>query len=132
MGIISEKEFEAQMREIQIINESKERERKLKEEKMKYKRKIKLPSTSKLVLLGVFLICLEILIFSEYAMLVLYDASAMYALIGIPAALVPTIIGYYSKAKAENLNKYSGSHNNSNIEDSSGGDSEDNSEEALG
>ena len=31
------------------------------------------------------------------------DTSYMYVLIGIPAALIPTVISYYNKAKAENL-----------------------------
>ena len=30
------------------------------------------------------------------------DTSYMYALIGIPAALIPTILGYYAKASREN------------------------------
>ena len=74
----------------------------MKAEKSKYTTKHKLPSTSKIVLLAVFLLCIEIIVFSEYAMIVLADASAMYVLIGIPATLVPTIIAYYQKSKAEN------------------------------
>lgn len=46
--------------------------------------------------------CLEIIVFCQYAMLEFGDTSALYALIGIPAVLVPTIWGYYSKSKAEN------------------------------
>lgn len=102
MKYISEKEFNAQMKRIQRENESKERLRKLKEEKDKGKPKFKLPSTSKLILLGVILLCVQIVFFCEYAMLTLYDASSMYVLIGIPAALAPIIWGYYSKSKAEN------------------------------
>ena len=60
-------------------------------------------STSKLILLGMILLCLQIVFFCEYAMLTLGDASAMYVLIGIPAALAPIVWGYYSKSKAENV-----------------------------
>lgn len=102
MKYISEKEFNAQMKRIQRENESKERLQKLKDEKEKGKKKFKLPSTSKLILLGVILLCVQIVFFCEYAMLTLYDASSMYVLIGIPAALAPIIWGYYSKSKAEN------------------------------
>lgn len=70
--------------------------------KNKNKKKSKLPATSKLVLLGVLLICIEIIFFCEYAMLKLSDTSSMYVLIGIPVALAPIIWGYYSKSKAEN------------------------------
>lgn len=102
MKHISEKEFDFRMKEIQKENLSRERARKLKEEKKKSKPKRKLPSTSKLILLGMILLCVQIVIFCEYAMMTLYDASSLYVLIGIPAALSPIIWGYYSKAKAEN------------------------------
>lgn len=102
MRYISEKEFNTQLKRIQKENESKERVRKLKEEKDKGRKKIKFPSTSKLILLGVIILCVQIVFFCEYAMLTLYDASSLYVLIGIPAALAPIIWGYYSKSKAEN------------------------------
>lgn len=99
---ISEKEYNLRMKQIQRENEAKELARKLKEEKRKGKPKRKLPSTSKLILLGMILLCVQIVIFCEYAMMTLYDASSLYVLIGIPAALAPIIWGYYSKSKAEN------------------------------
>lgn len=101
---MSKKEFESQMRKIKFENESKERKQKLREEKRKYKSKFKskLPPTSKLVLLVVFLICIEILIFSQYAMIETGDISALYTLIGVPVTLVPICIAYMIKSKAEN------------------------------
>lgn len=99
---MSKEEYDARMAAIKAKNANKERKNKLKEEKRKYRTKFKLPSTSKLILLGVMLLCLEIVIFCEYTMLALQDVSAMYVLIGIPAALVPIVWGYYSKSKAEN------------------------------
>lgn len=59
-------------------------------------------TTSKIILFAMILMCFEIIIYCEYAILRLGDASAMYALIGIPAAISPTIISYYMKSKAEN------------------------------
>ena len=102
MVYLSEEKFNNKMRKIKEDNLSKERKRKLKEEKRKYWFKLKLPSTSKLVLLGAILLCLQIVLFCEYVMITLGDTSAMYVLIGIPATLVPVIWGYYSKSKAEN------------------------------
>lgn len=102
IGFLSEKEYESRLRRLQTINRSKERKHKLKEEERKYKAKLKLPSTSKLILIGAVLLCLEIVIFCEYTMIKLGDTSAMYVLIGIPATLIPVIWGYYSKSKAEN------------------------------
>lgn len=102
MWDISEKEFNSRLKDIQEKNKSKERKKILEAEKSKYKTKRKLPSTSKIVLFAVFLLCVEIIIFSEYAMITLADASAMYVLIGVPTTLVPTIISYYNKSRAEN------------------------------
>lgn len=102
MWHLSEAEYESRMKKIKDSNASKERKRKLKEEKQKYRPKFKLPSTSKLILLGAVLLCLQIVIFCEYVMITLGDTSAMYVLVGIPATLIPVIWGYYSKAKAEN------------------------------
>lgn len=100
---ISEKEFDFKMKEIQKRNLSMERKRKLDEEKKKGRTGTKAPSASKIVLLGMISLCVQIVIFCEYAMLTLGDASSMYVLIGIPAALAPIIWGYYSKSKAENV-----------------------------
>lgn len=102
MRYISEKEYKSCLKRIQAENKSKERLQKLKEEKNKFGLKLRLPATSKLILLGAVLLCLEIVIFGEYVMLTRYDTSAMYALIGIPVTLTPIIWGYYSKSKAEN------------------------------
>lgn len=102
MNYLSEQEFDTQMEKIKKKNESIERKRKLKEEKNKYGFKLKLPSTSKLIVLAVFLMCIEILIYTQYAVIVTGDTSALITLLGIPVTLVPTLFSYYSKAKAEN------------------------------
>ena len=59
-------------------------------------------STSKMVLWGVIFLCLEIVVFCEWAMIYTRDLSAMYVLIGIPAALAPTIMSYMYKSRKEN------------------------------
>lgn len=69
---------------------------------MANKNKKKKFTTSKIALWCVILICIQIIIFAEYAMLITEDLSSMYVLIGIPAALAPTMLGYLSKSKAEN------------------------------
>lgn len=99
---LTEEEYNIRLKKLKEKNASKELKLKLKAEKRKYKTKFKLPSTSKLILLGVILLCLQIVIFCEYTMISTGDTSAMYVLIGIPATLIPIVWGYYSKAKAEN------------------------------
>lgn len=102
MKYLSEKEFNAKMKRIKAENLTKKRKAQLKEERKKGKPQKKVLSTSKIVLIGMILICVEIVLFCEYAMLKLMDTSSMYVLIGIPVALAPIIWGYYSKSKAEN------------------------------
>lgn len=102
MNYISEREYEAQMRRLKKINESREREKKLKEERYKYGFKLKMPSTSKIVLFVSLVICLQIVFFCERIMVELKDTSALYVLLGIPAAMAPIIWAYFSKSKAEN------------------------------
>lgn len=102
MRYISEKAFNREMKKITQDNLSKERARKLKEARRMGRPKRRLPPTSKIVLFCVIFLCVEIVVFCEWAMVRLYDISSIYVLIGIPAALAPVIWGYYSKAKAEN------------------------------
>lgn len=102
MRYISDSEYRRRLKKIQRDNASAERHRKLEAERDKGRPKIKLPSTSKVVLFGIMAICLEIVIFCEWLMVVTHDTSSMYALIGIVSGLAVSIFGYYSKAKAEN------------------------------
>lgn len=104
MAHISKEEYEIELAKIKAENASKERKRKLDEEKQKgkVKREFKMPSMSKLLMFGLIALCLQIVFFVEYATMQLQDASALYALIGIPAAIVAAMLGYFSKSKAEN------------------------------
>lgn len=99
---MSELEYDIEMKRIKRENSSRRRIQKLQEEKNKLKKKHKLPPTSKLVLLVVFALSIQIIAFVEFVMLKYGDFSAAYALIGIPVTIVPTILGYYHKSKAEN------------------------------
>ena len=90
-----EKKLESLRRKNEIIKQKNE----LKAEKRKYK---KLPSTSKLLLLVVIFMCIEIIAFSQYAMIEFKDINALYTLIGVPVSIVPVALGYYYKSKSEN------------------------------
>lgn len=61
---MSEREFDNRLKQIQAENVQKERLAILKKEKNKYKKKfkVKLPSTSKLILLVASLLCFQIVI----------------------------------------------------------------------
>lgn len=99
---LTQEEFEKKLAEIQEKNKQKEYRRLLREERKKSRTKFKLPSTSKLILLVAFLLCLEIIIFCEYMMIKTGDLSSLYSMIGVASALIPLCLGYYFKSKAEN------------------------------
>lgn len=101
MFYLSEKEFRRKMKEQKLKNESAIRKQELQKEKDKYKTHKKI-STSKLVLWTIIILVIQIVFFVEYCMVKYGDFSAAYALIGIPATLIPVVWGYYSKSKAEN------------------------------
>ena len=102
MRYMSELQYDIELKRIQKENLSKRRIQKLEEERKKLKKKHKLPPTSKIVLLVVFALSIQIIAFVEFVMLKYGDFSAAYALIGIPVTIVPTILGYFYKSKAEN------------------------------
>ena len=58
-------------------------------------------SASKIMMIGIIFVCLEIVIFAEWIMAT-RDSSALYVLIGIPAALAASFWAYANKSKAEN------------------------------
>lgn len=117
MRYITDREYNKRLEKIKSQNKNREKLNHLKQEKNKYKLKQKEQkrkykekqkenhtkvSTSKIVLFCMVLLCFEIIIFAEWYMGKFQDSSSMYALIGIPVALTPTIWAYYSKSKAEN------------------------------
>ena len=61
-----------------------------------------MPSTSKIVLIVAALLCVEILIFCQYMIIVTGDTNALYAMVGALVSFVPIIIGYMVKSTKEN------------------------------
>lgn len=98
---LTSREYELELKKIKAQNRQIEMKRNLKAAKVK-RFNLKKPNTSKLIVFVVFAICLQILWFSEHMISLTGDTSYMYALIGIPAALIPTILGCYAKASKEN------------------------------
>lgn len=98
---LTSREYELELKKIKAQNRQIEMKRNLKAAKVS-RFNFKKPNTSKLIVFVVFAICLQILWFSEHMISLTGDTSYMYALIGIPAALIPTILGYYAKASKEN------------------------------
>lgn len=102
MFYMSENEFRNKMRKQRLKNQSIARKQELLKEKNRYKEPKKSLSTSKMILWAIIALIFEIVVFVEVVMWKWGDFSAVYALIGIPATLIPVVWAYYSKSKAEN------------------------------
>ena len=98
---MTKQEYELELKKIKAKNRQIEMKRNLKAAKVS---RFNIPkiSTSKLILVAVLLLNLQIIYFVEKAIMTYGDLSALYALIAIPATLIPTVWAYFSKAKAEN------------------------------
>lgn len=98
---MTNKEYEAAMKKVRYENQQKKYKENLKAARYKGKKRAKMP-TSKKVLWVVVLLCLQILFFSEFCAIKFSDTSFLYALIGVPTTLIPAVISYMNKSKAEN------------------------------
>lgn len=102
MRYISEREYNARLKRIQAKNEGIKRRIALKEERNKYRAKLKLPTTSKLMAAYLFIILNVVLIYAMVAMWRFADLTYLGVLITDVAAQVLTYLIYSKKATIEN------------------------------
>ena len=102
MVYMTKNQYDSKMAKLQKRNESIERRRKLREERMKYFPKFVLPSTSKIVLIVSAILCLEILAFCQYMIVVTGDTNALYAMVGALFTFMAVVLGYFVKSTKEN------------------------------
>lgn len=99
MKYLTEKEFEKEMAQIQQKKRQYEMKKELREAKRRFK--FKKPRTSKMVLWTVIALCIQILWFTEHMATTTGDTSFMYALVAIPASLIPTVLSYMKNSRVE-------------------------------
>lgn len=102
MAYMTSAEFDIKLAKARRRNESIEYKRRLREERMKYWPKFVLPSTSKIVLIVAAILCVEILFFCQWMIVVTGDTNALYAMVGVITALASIVIGYFVKSTKEN------------------------------
>ena len=103
MVYMTKNQYDSKLAKIQKRNESIERRRKLREERMKYFPKFVLPSTSKIVLIVSAILCLEVLIFCQYMIVITGDTNALYAMVGSLFTFMAVVLGYFVKSTKENV-----------------------------
>lgn len=102
MVYMTESQYDSKLAKLQKRNRGIERRRKLREERMKYWPKFVLPSTSKIVLIVSALLCLEVLAFCQYMIVVTGDTNALYAMVGSLFTFMAIVLGYFVKSTKEN------------------------------
>lgn len=102
MVYMTKNQYDSKMAKLQRRNESIERHRRLRKERMKYFPKFVLPSTSKIVLLVAAILCIEILAFCQYMIVVTGDTNALYAMVGALFTFMAVVLGYFVKSTKEN------------------------------
>lgn len=100
MKYLTEKEFEKKLAQIQQKKRQYEMKKELREAKRRFP-KFKKPRTSKMVLWTVIALCIQILWFTEHMATTTGDTSFMYALVAIPASLIPTVLSYMKNSRVE-------------------------------
>jgi hypothetical protein len=99
---MTKSQFDSKLAKAKKRNEGIEYRRRLREERMKYWPKFVLPSTSKIVLIVAALLCVEILFFCQYMIVMTGDTNALYAMVGTIATLASVVLGYFVKSTKEN------------------------------
>lgn len=102
MRYITEKEYEQRMIRIKRKNDSIQRKQKIRAEEDKYKHKLSLPSTSKLMAVYLFVVFNAVLIYAMVAMWTFGDLNYLGVLITDIAGQVLTYFIYAKKSTAEN------------------------------
>lgn len=102
MIYMTKNQYDSKLAKLQKRNESIERRRRLREERMKYWPKFVLPSTSKIVLIVSAILCLEILAFCQYMIVKTGDTNALYAMVGALFTFMAVVLGYFVKSTREN------------------------------
>lgn len=102
MNRLSEKQYSSALKKIQDDNIYIERNNKLREERNKYKRKFKLPPTSKLMAAYLFIVLNVVLIYAMVCMYKFMDLSYLGVLITDVVGQVLTYFLYNRKSQAEN------------------------------
>lgn len=97
---MTNQEYECKLKKVKEKNKQIEMKQKLKATKVK-RFNWKKPRTSKMVLWTVIAICIQILWFTEHMATVTGDTSFMYALVAIPASLIPTVLSYMKNSRVE-------------------------------
>lgn len=102
MAYMTKSQYDSELMKLQKRNESIERKRKLRKERMKYFPKFAFPSTSKIVLIVSAILCIEILAFCQHMILVTGDTNSLYAMVGALFSFMAIVLGYFVKSTKEN------------------------------
>lgn len=99
---MTKSQYDSKLAKVQKRNETIERRKKLREERMKYWPKFILPSTSKIVLFISGIICVDVLSFCKHMIESTGDTNALYAMVTALFTFMGIVLGYFIKSTKEN------------------------------
>ena len=96
--------YEKRMKELDQIAEEQQLRQQVRdrERELGLRRTRKKPAWGKAMMAVVYGLCIEIVIYAEVVMWMRFDLSALYALIGVPAAMFGVFWAYAQKSAKEN------------------------------
>lgn len=99
----TQEKYERKLREAERKGEIKKLKREIKEKEKSYNPKRKKISASKMYMILMLTIAVEIVIFIEWVTIHTGDTSCLYVLASIPVTtLVPSLLSYFKKSRIEN------------------------------
>lgn len=102
MVCMTQEQFDSELAKLKKRNQTREFRRRLRHERWSHIPKFTLPSTSKIVLIVSALLCVEILAFCQYMIVVTGDTNALYAMVGALFTFMAVVLGYFVKSTREN------------------------------
>ena len=102
MIYMTKSQYDSKLAKLQKRNESIERKRKLREERMKYFPKFNMPPTSKIALWAGFLLMLEVIIFCQYLAIKNCDSTPLVGVVGGIGGWMSMFFSYNKKSTVEN------------------------------
>lgn len=102
MVYMTKNQYDSKLAKLQKRNESIERRRRLREERMKYWPKFNMPPTSKIALWAGFLLMLEIIIFCQYFAIKTCDPTPLVGVVGAIGGWMSMFFSYNKKSTVEN------------------------------
>lgn len=117
MKRLSDQDYVKKLNEAKAYAEAKQRNDEIKAIKKSNKKRFKFPTTTKILVFIVVLLCIEMIVFGQVMSWRTGDTMNIESYLTIGGTLVTTILGYLAKSLSENKSKYTKNDTKENKEE---------------